>query len=178
VLVDSYALGGARLIEQRWNDVLCVNNNPSTNGGFTFYSYQWYKNGMLIPGATKQNYVEPDGRLNGSYHVVLSGYAVLSGSTVPVSYTSCPFVPTAQFSMSIYPVPVSINQPLTLSTTLTADELRGAKLEIYDITGRLHRTVTNLSPEMTIHGFSITGMYIGRVITQNNGTMNIQFVVQ
>jgi hypothetical protein len=179
VLVDSHSLGGATLIEQRWNDVLCVNNNPANNGGFTFYAYQWYKNGVLIPGATKQNYTEPDGRLNGSYHVALSGYAILgANNTVPVSYVSCPFVPTAQFSMSVYPVPVGMNQPLTFDTTLSAEELRGATFEIYDMTGRLVRTITNLSPQMSITGFGSIGMYIGRVITRNNGTMNIQFVVQ
>ena len=179
VFADNHALGGAKLIEQRWTDVLVVNNNPTTNGGFTFYSYQWYKNGESIPGANEQNYTEPGGRLNGSYHVVLNGYAILSPTnTVPVSYVSCPFVPSAQFSMTVYPVPVAINQPLTFSTSLTTEELRGATLEIYDLTGRMVRTMTNLSPEMSIPGFNSIGMYVGRVTTKNNGTMNLQFVVQ
>jgi hypothetical protein len=80
--------------------------------------------------------------------------------------------------MTVYPVPVAINQPLTFSTSLTTEELRGATLEIYDLTGRLVRTITNLSPEMSIPGFSSLGMYVGRVTTKNNGTMNLQFVVQ
>ncbi|MCL2098355.1 MAG: FG-GAP-like repeat-containing protein [Bacteroidales bacterium] len=179
VLVDAFAMGGANLIEQRWNDVLTVNNNTSTNGGFTFYSYQWYKNGVLIPGATKQNYTEPDGRLNGQYHVELLGYAILAtNQTAPVSYVSCPFTPSPQFSMRVYPVPVGRNQPLTFETSLTAAELAGARIEIYDMAGSLQRSISNLSPTMTISGFNNTGIYIGRIITRNNEVTTIQFLVQ
>ena len=37
------------IIEQRWNDVLVVNNNPLTNGGYSFVSYQWYANSLETP---------------------------------------------------------------------------------------------------------------------------------
>jgi hypothetical protein len=180
VLVDDIALGGASLIEQRWNDVLTVNNNPTNNGGFTFYAYQWYKDDMLIPGAIKQYYTEPSGRLNGAYHVALDGYAIVLGVSYPVSYVSCPFIPSAEFSMavSLYPIPVAMSQPLTFSTTLSAEELAGARLEVYDILGGLQRTITGLSPEMTITGFSMPGVYVGRLVTQSRGVAVIKFIVQ
>jgi len=178
VMVDTYALGGANLIEQRWSDVLTVNNNPETNGGFTFYAYQWYKNNVLIPGANKQNYTEPDGVLNGEYFVELHGYAKLAGgNTVEVSYVSCPFKPAPRFNITAYPIPVKTSQSLTLDTSLSGDELKGAVLEIYDTTGLLKRQMTNLSPQMTIDGFSISGIYFGRLITVNSGIHNFRFIV-
>ena len=177
VLVDENAMNGARLIEQRWSDVLTVNNNPSTNGGFLFYSYQWYKNDALIPDAVKQAYTEKGGKLNGKYHVVLQGYAILANNdTVAVSYTSCPVVPTPEFSVAIYPVPVEKNQSLKFSTSLSAEDLTNAVLEIYDVMGVLRRQINTVSSDMSMEGFE-HGAYFGRLKTQNNGTHNFRFVV-
>ena len=178
VMVDSYALGGAKLIEQRWNDVLAVNDNPETNGGFSFYAFQWYKDNVLIPGANKQTYTEPAGVLNGEYYVELHGYAILAnGNTVDVSFVSCPFKPSPGFSLSVYPVPVKQGQPITFATSLSSEELEDARLEIYDVTGVLRRTVTNLSPQMAIPGLKDSGVYFGRLITATHGVHNIRLIV-
>ena len=177
VLVDENAMDGAKLIEQRWGDVLTVNNNPATNGGFAFYAYQWYKDNVFIPGANKQFYTEPDGKLDGTYCVALHGYAILSSNdTVEVSYVSCPFVPTVDFSVAVYPVPTQKNQPLTFSTSLSAAELTDARLEICDVMGVVKRQITTVRPEMSIEGFE-HGVYFGRLTTKNNGTHNFKFVV-
>ena len=178
VLADAHALDGARLIEQRWNDVLTVNNNPATNGGFTFYAYQWYKDNSLIPGATEQYYTEPDGRLNGSYHVELRGYAISStGHATDVEMMSCPFKPLPLLRMAVSPVPVKVNEAFVFTTSLTEAELIGATLDIYDAMGQLHRRVTNLSPQMTIEGFAIKGFYFGRLTTRDSVARDIKIVV-
>ena len=178
VLVDAYAMKGAKLLEQRWDDVLVVNNNPLNNGGFIFYEYQWYKNNLLIPGATKQYYTEPDGKLNGSYHVVLQGHAILSSEeTVPVTLVTCSFIPEMQLRVAVYPVPVAINQPFTLDTSLSAEELEGATLEIFDATGKMQRKMTVLNRKMSVEGFKIEGLYIGRLQTRNNGVHSFKFIV-
>ena len=39
----------ASVIEQKWNDVLYVLNSRY-NGGYTFTSYQWFRNGQPIDG--------------------------------------------------------------------------------------------------------------------------------
>jgi hypothetical protein len=179
VLADASATGGALLIDRRWDDVLSVNNNPEMNGGFVFYAYQWYKNGQLIPGATQQYYTEPDGKLNGSYHVALEGHSISSsGDVTPVSFVSCPYMPLPQMRVSVYPVPVKVNQPFTFTTTLTAEELDGATLELYNATGKLTRKLTNLTPQMHLDGFEVQGFYFGRIITRNNGLQEIKIIVQ
>ena len=177
VMVDTYALGGAKLIEQRWNDVLTVNNNPETNGGFSFYAYQWYKDNVPIPGANKQYYTEPDGRLNGEYFVEVHGYAILGNSrSAEVSYISCPFKPSPDSNVTVYPVPVKQSQPLSFSTSLSDEELADAILEIYDVTGILQRKIVNIHSQMSIPGFN-SGVYFGRLITLNNGISNFRFIV-
>jgi|GEM_PF-2173531 len=36
------------LTMQKWNNVLFINNNPLTNGGYEFKDFQWFKNGNTI----------------------------------------------------------------------------------------------------------------------------------
>ena len=178
VMVGGGASDDVKLIEQRWNDVLTVNNNPETNGGFTFYAYQWYKDDKLIPGATGQYYTEKDGALNGSYHVELRSYAISdTHQATPVSFVSCPFLPLPQLRMAVYPVPVKVNQSFVFTTSLSQAELAGGTLEIYDATGKLHRRITNLSPQMSIEGFAIKGFYFGRLTTRDNEVRDIKIVV-
>jgi len=33
---------------QKWNNVLFINNNPSTNGGYKFKEFKWFKNGSAV----------------------------------------------------------------------------------------------------------------------------------
>ena len=71
-------------VHQKWNDVLFVDNNP-TNGApaadMRFTTFQWYKDGVAVNGATEQSYYEPEG-LNGAYQVLMTG-------TDGVLYRSC-----------------------------------------------------------------------------------------
>ena len=178
VMADTYAPGGAKLIEQRWDDVLTVNNNPETNGGFTFYSYQWYKDDILIPGATGQYYTEKDGSLNGAYHVELHGYAISeTRQTTPVSFVTCPFLPLPQIRMAVYPMPLKVNQRFVFTTSLSEAELAGATLDIYNAMGQLDRKITNLSPQMSLDGFNTQGVYFGRLVLRNGSAGNIKFVI-
>ena len=49
VAVDVYY--PSTIMEQRWDDVICVLTN-SYNGGYDFVEYQWYKNGEALVGET------------------------------------------------------------------------------------------------------------------------------
>jgi hypothetical protein len=64
-------------IHTKFDDVVFVDNS-----GKNFATYQWYKNGVEIPGATKQFYADPLG-LSGSYSVKIQ---TVAGETI----FSCP----------------------------------------------------------------------------------------
>ena len=36
------------IVKQKFNNILLVNNNPLTNGGYVFVAFQWFKNGQLV----------------------------------------------------------------------------------------------------------------------------------
>ena len=49
-----------QIAEVRWDDTLSANNNPANNGGYTFTSFKWFRNGILV--GTKQNWTtNPNG---------------------------------------------------------------------------------------------------------------------
>lgn len=59
-----------------WNDVLGVDNS-----NHLFYTYQWYKDGVLIPGATKQYFQDKDG-IEGNYKVLVNNELFLEASFI------------------------------------------------------------------------------------------------
>ncbi|MCL2102013.1 MAG: hypothetical protein FWH22_09915, partial [Fibromonadales bacterium] len=52
-----------RIVRQKWN-VLIINNNPQTNGGYYFTEFEWFKNGEKINNASQYYSGDIDGILN------------------------------------------------------------------------------------------------------------------
>ena len=174
VLVGEYGFGGTLpIMDQRWHDVVVVNNNPETNGGHTFVGYQWYRNGILIPGAIYSNYQELGG-LNGFYSVELIEQGE-DGSMV--TYMTCETYFSSASTVRAYPVPATVNQEITLELDLSAEEMNGAVLDIYNVTGSLINHVSHLEPITKISGFHAQGTYFGRILTGTNEIKTVKFVI-
>jgi uncharacterized repeat protein (TIGR02543 family) len=75
----------SNIVVQVWDDVLSVVNNPANNGGYTFTSYQWQKNGMDIPGEISGNLYVPDPDGDSYYSVLLTTSNGQHLQTCPVS---------------------------------------------------------------------------------------------
>ena len=175
VLVSEFAFGDGStpIMDQRWNDVVVVNNNPATNGGHTFVGFQWYKNGVAIPGAVYSNYQE-DGGLNGFYSVTLIEQDANGNS---VTYKTCEMYFNSVSAVKVYPVPANVRQEITIELDLTADELEGAVLDIFNVNGALVDHVTNLQPITKIEGFKAQGTYFGRILTGTNEIKTVKFII-
>jgi hypothetical protein len=79
------------ILVQRWGDVLAV-VNKDYNGGYSFVSYQWFKNGVAIPGATSSIlYVQEGLDLNADYSVLLTradnGFSLMTCNADLFDYT-------------------------------------------------------------------------------------------
>lgn len=59
-------------IENKYDKVLFIDNNPKKETDPKFTGYQWYKNGILVEGATGQYYHEGGATLVGSYFADLT----------------------------------------------------------------------------------------------------------
>ena len=162
------------LVDQRWDDVVVVNNNPDNNGGYKFNTYQWYKNGEPINGATGQYYQEVGG-LEGFYSVELDGVRVSDGA--PVHFVTCEKFFSANSSVKVYPVPAKSTQEVTVELNLSDEELNGAILDIYDVRGAHVKTITNLTPITKVDNFGAQGTYFGRIITGTNEIKTVKFII-
>ena len=165
--------GGEPLVDQRWDDVVVVNNNTAKNGGFTFNDFQWYKNGQIIPGATGPYYQEVGG-LNGEYAVALTGRDA-NGNLI--EFVTCAERFVSVSIMKVYPVPAAVNQTVTVEVDLTPEELEGAILDIFDAKGAHVQRINTVLPITKVDGFKAQGAYFGRIITGTNEIKTVKFVI-
>ena len=90
------------IILQKWNDVLALYNSDY-NGGYEFKSYQWYKDGISIDGATK-SYLY----LSNSNFDTISEYSVkLTRTSDAVILFTCSMRPTKHTEINVYPTLLS-----------------------------------------------------------------------
>jgi hypothetical protein len=174
-ILNNFGLNVDQLVIRRWegyHDVLVVNNNPETNGGYSFTSYQGYKNDEIIQGATQQWYQDLSG-VNGWYSVRLTG----TKNGLPVTFQTCKKAFNSKTTINVYPVPADIDEPVTVQLDLTPEELEGAVLDIYDAKGAHIKHLPIVSSHTQVTGFPAQGTYFGRITTGTNEIRSIKFVI-
>lgn len=113
---------------QIFDDVISIDNRENR-----FTTYQWYRNGVAISGATKPYYQE-NGGLNGNYHVVTNIGLPTEARTCDETYTTT----SATKAVNVYPNPV---------TTTTTVKLQGFAegshmMQVYNAYGAVVYTAT------------------------------------
>jgi len=162
------------IVKQKFNNVLLVNNNPQTNGGYEFVAYQWFKNGQLI--GTGQYYTAGDDVSN-----VLDPNAVYSvkmttkdGSVLQ----TCESVITIQNSLTakLYPNPVEIGKTLTVEADFPAEDLQNMQISLYTVSGKLIKTVQSSSviTEIQLPQATESNMYL---VVLESGSIKKSFKV-
>ncbi|MGN0187289.1 MAG: T9SS type A sorting domain-containing protein [Paludibacteraceae bacterium] len=156
---------GVDLIAEVWDDVIiCDNSNHE------YMSYQWYRNGERITGATLQYYSELGG-FSGEYYVIAytpGGQAVASCIK---SYDN-------KQGMSVSPNPLKRNQILRVGLPFATDVLFGSNLEIVDAVGRVIFRLDRVDNENDILINYPAGVYMVRVHIQSGEVITEKFVVQ
>ena len=135
------------LVVQKFNNLLLVNNNPATNGGYSFVSYQWYKNG--IPLGNGQYYSAGDNATdlldeNATYSVQM---ITSDGKTIRSCEQTISLRP--QSGMVLYPTMVGPGGTVTLSApeNSTNDRL---ETQVFDLSGGLIRVHNAMGKEAQI----------------------------
>jgi hypothetical protein len=151
-----------QVVIQRWNNTLLINNNPATNGGYMFASYQWYRNGEAIAGATAQHYSAGNKATDllgdAPYHAALT-----TATGEPLR--TCPAQPAAmaQGNLTAYPNPLRSGNILHLEPGMDAASLEGAEVLVYSLTGKLllRQKAAGNPVELRLH--LPMGIYIVRI---------------
>jgi PKD repeat protein len=141
----------------RFGNTLVVNNNPETNGGYTFTGYQWYRNGIAV--GTGQAYTNPSGLGASHYHVIAT---TSDGQTL----TTCSQAfATGAMSVKAYPNPTNVGTPITVEANLSDDMLEDAIIEVYNAAGTILYRETAVDKNNSITLPDIVGAYIIRLIS-------------
>ncbi|WP_312068485.1 MBG domain-containing protein, partial [Empedobacter sp.] len=154
-------------VKKKWEDVLIFDNSSDD-----FVSWQWYKDGQAIVGAQGQYYTSPT-PLNGSYMVVVKDK---DGNTTE----TCPLVIVAsqhKGGVKVVPNPARQGTTFTIKADYPSEELKGAKIMITDITGKLNKEINQVSPEVVTQVPMVPGVYIIYLFLENGKRESVKLLV-
>ncbi|WP_140157776.1 T9SS type A sorting domain-containing protein, partial [Arenibacter amylolyticus] len=155
------------IVVQKFNNVLLVNNNPSTNGGYKFVDYRWYKNGLEI--GSGQYYSAGENALDlldakSSYHVEME---TENGDVLKTCTFSIQLKET--LNVSLAPNPVNSGGTMEFVADFPDKELESMQLSIYNLNGMLIKEIKPNSKRTNINlPYNLQmGVYILKVRSMN-----------
>lgn len=113
----------ATVLYQKWNDFVGV-LTKNFNDGYTFTSFQWYKNGEIIEGATEPYIYES--------LVVGDEYSVQLSDSLGHTAMTCPLTVVHKKDSLDYPVVVASRRKIQVCLPASA------QVVVYDIQGHVH----------------------------------------
>ncbi|SEO67791.1 Por secretion system C-terminal sorting domain-containing protein [Flavobacterium sp. CF108] len=136
------------IVKQKFNNVLLVNNNPQTNGGYDFASYEWFKNEQPI--GTGQYYSA--GNSLTSLLDPTADYSVkMTTKDGKVLYVCASKVTlTNTLLAKVYPNPIEIGKVVTVEADFPEEELAKMQISLYTVTGQLVKTVQSSTAKTEI----------------------------
>ncbi|HLP05632.1 MAG TPA: YDG domain-containing protein, partial [Paludibacter sp.] len=156
-------------IVQKFDDVVLCDNSSNQ-----FVGYQWYKNGDLIVGATKQFYCDPNG-INGSYYVELTTVDGVKVNTCPREFNQMNVR-----RVKVYPNPTTAEQGCIIQFVgFDAADLGNAKLTVTDVTGNVVYSSVDLTATYKLEMSNLyDGMYLGTVLMENGSKQVFKIIVK
>lgn len=151
------------IVEQKWNDVLTL-LSPNHNGGFTFTAFQWYKDGVAMPGETHSYLYQPLD-MNATYYVELT-------RTDGVIVTTCPIQPTLHIDKTDFPTLVQSGQQIPIRTP------QAITAWIYTITGQLYSAHALPQGQVAIPAPTQPGVYVLKTVDSNGEMLAKQIIVE
>ncbi len=165
------------IITFQWPDVPTVDNNPAYNGGYTFVQYQWYKNGVPMPGVTRPYYQVPASEMNSN-----DIYSCKMLTDTDDEMEVCPFTlapsPTPEaLPFLVFPNPAGRGQMLTVQTGMDAS-MGEFEINIYDLSGGLRKQYRSTQTVMMVAAPDNAGYYLLQLKTKSGMVRNTTIVVQ
>ncbi|KAF2513776.1 T9SS type A sorting domain-containing protein, partial [Flavobacterium zhairuonense] len=155
------------IVHQKFNNVLLVNNNPQTNGGYEFVAYQWFKNGQLV--GTGQYYSASDdisatldATADYSVKMTTKDGKVLQTCSTKIKLTN-------SLQAKLYPNPAETGKAITVEADFPKEELEKMQISLYSVSGKLIKTVSSSTviTEIQLPDTTDSGMYLVVLETPN-----------
>ncbi|RYD97014.1 MAG: T9SS type A sorting domain-containing protein [Sphingobacteriales bacterium] len=127
------------IVRQKFNNVLLVNNNPQTNGGYDFVGYEWFKNGQSIG---KGQYYSAGNSENNVLDNTADYMVKLTTRDGQVLQTcSDKVVLQNTLEAKLYPNPIESGKVVTVEADFPEDEIKDMQISLYSISGQLIKTL-------------------------------------
>jgi hypothetical protein len=141
----------------KYDDVVLCDNHTNS-----FSSYQWYKNGTAISGATGQYYKDPNG-LVGSYSLKLK---TVTGQDLQICSKVLNIPKAKKVSVNVYPNPMRANQESTVKISgMSDEEMQGAVMSVYNVQGVQVYATRNVVQINSLTLSGLNGAYVSHIIT-------------
>ena len=148
------------IIVQKWNKTLLVNNY---SGEYASGGYQWYRNGIPIRNATRQDYCSEDD--TGGLLDFTAEYFVRIIKTNGDTIYTCPYTPVQKATaVKIYPNPVAGGEPLHIETESTSAGSDAGTIQIMDILGNIQKTISMDRNILMVPMPDAPGIYIVKIV--------------
>ena len=169
-------VSSANIVYQKYNNILLVNNNKQTNGGYVFKGYEWFRNGESI--GNQQAYSAGNNfgdvlEVGAEYHVVLTLH---NGKKI----VSCPIVIENKEveDFGVYPNPIQRNQMLHVRFD---NHHQAVSYVIYNVKGQLVKqgefAAGDQANQIEIPSTLAVGSYI-LVLKENGVQKSVPFIVR
>gem|GEM_PF-121524 len=162
------ALSPSNILVFEWNDVPTVNCNPATNGGHEFISFQWYRNGVIVAGATKPYILAEPGAAYDCEILTSDGK----------KFHLCDYTASSSgIVLSVYPNPALAGGNVTVRLNNT---IQGAVINIFDLNGNLVKgniPMSGSDTTITINGIT-PGMYIIQLVSPDGVKRTTNVVIK
>jgi hypothetical protein len=165
------------IVVQKYNNTLVVNNNPETNGGYSFTSYKWYKNGELV--SERQTFSE--GNLSSDQLDPNANYQAVMVTTSGDELRTCNSL--VQLSenqgLSLHQNPLRQGDLLKATAQYSEEELENATFKIYDLNGRMLLSVpaTGVDNIIQLPANLASGLY-KLILSTDQRRESISFICQ
>ncbi len=159
------------IIVRKFNNVLIINNNPETNGGYHFESFEWYKDGVLI--GTDQYYSAGE---NSSDQLDLdANYSATMTTEEGDVLQTCDFIISKDnvFTMAVSPNPASAGSSIDVITNFSTEMLDNMTIRVSRLYGTTvletasgtNKSQINLPATMTSGTYIVTSTADGVKLT-------------
>ncbi|WP_308993792.1 PKD domain-containing protein [Mariniflexile litorale] len=137
------------LIRKHWDDVLVFDNYDNK-----FVSWQWYKNDVVIAGATKPYY--SNANLEGSYYVKAT---TISGEVIQTCALDL-VVSNFLRKITVIPNPIQSGALFRVDLDFDPSTLKDAIIKLFDMKGNLISTQTVNNTSLELRAPTTAGVYI------------------
>lgn len=165
----------SQLISQKWNKVLTVNNNSSTNGGFNFTAYKWFKNGEQV--ATKQYYFV--GRNSDETLDPTAVFSVTMTTDSGDEMRVCPFNVNVQktVSVQVYPTQAKVGDNIYIDAQMDDNMLQQSDVSLYTLEGNFVKKI-DIKSAQTYFQLSNSGIYLLKYTSKDGYKNSFKLIIK